>query len=155
MDNLRHIVATLSYRGAKAVRNAPKGFEAFRASETTRTPGQILAHVGDLLDWCLTLARDGKHVWHDSAPLPWEREVERFHTGLASLDDFLASGRPLRAPAERLFQGPLADALAHVGQICLLRRMAGSPVRGENYFKADIATGQTGPDQPPAVYEFE
>jgi hypothetical protein len=151
---LRHTVATLAYRGAKAVREAPEGFAEHRASPTSRTPVQILAHVGDLLGWAIGLA-DGRHEWQDSTPLPWAKEVERFYAGLAALDTRLAASEPLGFPAEKLFQGPIADALTHVGQITLLRRMAGSPVRGESYFRADIAAGRVGPEQSAPRREFD
>jgi hypothetical protein len=151
---LRHTLATLAYRGSKAVRDAPEGFVGYRASPSSRTPGQILAHVGDLLDWAVGLA-DGRHEWHDSPPLAWEEEIGRFHAGLATLDQRLASDAPLGFSGERLFQGPIADALTHVGQITLLRRMAGAPVRGENYFKAEISAGRVGPDQSPPRREFD
>jgi hypothetical protein len=151
---LRHTVAALAYRGGKAVRNAAPSFSGFRASEQTRTPAEILAHVGDLLDWALSTAR-GETKWADSPPLAWEAQIDRFHAALRAFDDFLASDAPLAAPPEKLFQGPVADALTHVGQIAMLRRMAGSPVRGENYFVADIATGRVGPEQPPPRKEFD
>jgi hypothetical protein len=151
---LRHTVATLAYRGCKAVRNVPAGFADFQAYESSRTPGQILAHIGDLLDWGLSIAR-GKQTWTESAPLPWERGTTRFFAALKSFDDYLASGEPLQAPAERLFQGPVADALTHVGQIAMLRRMAGGPVKGESYFVADIASGRVGPEQAAPRKEFD
>jgi hypothetical protein len=138
---LRHTIATAAYRGGKALRDAPEGFSDFKAAEGSRTAGQILAHVGDLFDWALILARDGKHEWHNSVPLPWPRETERFRAGLAALDAHLASPLPLNAPAEKLFQGPIADALTHIGQIAMLRRLAGAPIQGENYFRAEIAAG--------------
>jgi len=153
-DFLRHVLATLAYRGSKAVRGAPEGFAAFRASPTARTPAEILAHVGDLLDWALALAR-GAEKWHDSTPLRWDDEVVRFHRALVSLDEFLAGQEPLAATPERLLQGPLADALTHVGQITLLRRLVGTPVRAENYARAEIAAGRVGPDQPAPVREFD
>ena len=151
---LRHTVATLAYRGGKTLRGAPPNFASFQAAPTTRTPGQILAHIGDLLDWALCMAK-GKQEWHDSTPLPWDQEVARFFTAVQAFDDYLASGSPLGFPAEKLFQGPIADALTHVGQIAMLRRMAGAPVRGENYFKADIVEGRVGADQSPARREFD
>lgn len=153
-EMLRHALATLAYRGAKAILGAPQGFAEFRASETTRTPGQILAHIGDLLDWALSLAK-GMEKWHNSAPLPWEKSAERFFTALRAFDDYLASAAPLGCPAERLFQGPVADALTHVGQMSMLRRLAGVPVRGENYFVADIVAGQLGPEQSAPKREFD
>src|ERR1035438_6126598 len=105
---MRHALATLAYRGGKAVRNASEGFAEFRASESVRAPGQILTHIGDLMDWGLSMA-NGKREWHDSKPLTWEKEVERFFTALKKFDDFLASSESLQAPPEKLFQGPIAD----------------------------------------------
>jgi hypothetical protein len=151
---LRHTLATLAYRGGKAVRDMPDAVAAFRASATTRTPAEILAHVGDLLDWSLALA-DGRHVWHDSAPQSWPEEVARFFTALARLDARLASDAPLGFTEQQLFQGPIADALTHVGQITMLRRMFGSPVRGENYLMADIVAGRVGPEQSAPRREFD
>jgi len=151
---LRHTIATLAYRGGKAVCGAPASFAEFRASETTRTPGQILAHIGDLLDWALSVA-EGRERWHNSAPLPWEREIERFFSALGKFDGYLSSGGQLHVSPEKLFQGPVADALTHVGQINLLRRLAGIPVRGENYFVAEITTGRVGPNQAAPKHEFD
>ena len=151
---LRHTVATLAYRGGKAVRGASADFAAFRAFETSRTPAEILAHIGDLLDWALSVAK-GEESWHNSAPLAWDAEVQRFFTALGALDAYLGSEAPLAETAEKLFQGPVADALTHVGQIAMLRRLAGSAVRGENYHRAQIAIGRTGADQAAARREFD
>jgi hypothetical protein len=151
---LRHTIATLAYRGGKTVTNAPQGFATFRVGESTRTPAEILAHIGDLLDWALWQAK-GQHRWHGSPPLPWEEEVARFFAALTRLDAFLASDEPLGYEAEKIFQGPIADALTHVGQIAMLRRLAGAPVRGENYFKAEIVAGRVGPEQSKKRVEFE
>lgn len=150
---LRHTLATLAYRAGKTLRDAPESFASFRAGKTTRTPAEILAHVGDLFDWALSMAR-GATEWRDSAPLPWGREVTRFFGALKALDDYLASSEPLHATAAELFQGPVADALTHTGQLAMLRRLAGAPIRGENYAQADIAAGRTGPDQAPPRREF-
>jgi hypothetical protein len=153
-EMLRHTVATLAYRGAKAVRGATASFASFKASETTRTPAQILAHVGDLLDWALSIA-SGKETWHNSEPLAWDKEVERFHTALKSFDEYLASEGKLDASCERLSQGPIADALTHVGQIAMLRRIAGEPMKGENYSRARIEAGRVGADQETPKREFD
>ncbi len=149
---LRHTLATLAYRGGKALRDAPPEFAEFRGG--TRTPVQILAHIGDLMDWALSLA-NGEQVWRDAPPLPWDQEVARFFAAVQAFDARLASGEPLRATPEALFQGPIADALTHVGQIAMLRRMAGAPIKGENYFKAEIAAGRLDPEQSKARVEFE
>jgi hypothetical protein len=150
---LRHTLATVAYRGGKAVRNAPEGFAEFQAGEGVRTPGQILAHVGDLFDWALSIAM-GNQKWQDSKPLPWEQEVARFLAALKKFDDFLASSEPVHAPYEKLLQGPVADALTHIGQINILRRLASAPVKGESYYVADIQTGRVGADQAKPKREF-
>jgi len=150
---LRHALATLAYRGGKAIRNASQGFAEFHANESVRSPGQILAHIGDLMDWAHSMAT-GKREWHDSKPLAWVQEVERFFAALKEFDDFLASSQPLQATPEKLFQGPIADALTHVGQISMLRRLAGEPVKAENFYKAEIATGRVGAYQAKPKLEF-
>ena len=151
---LRHTLATLAYRGAKALRGAPEGFADFRIADKSRTPGQILAHLGDLLDWALYLAK-GEHKWHDSVPLDWTQGTLRFFAALEAFGAFLESDQPLECSPEKPFQGPIADALTHVGQISMLRRLAGAPVLGENYFLAPITAERLGVDQPAAVKEFE
>jgi hypothetical protein len=151
---LRHTLATLAYRGGKAIRNAPASFASHRECDSSRTPAQILAHIGDLMDWGLSIAA-GSEAWHDSTPLEWNQECARFFAALKKFDDYLATGKPLQAPVEKLFQGPVADALTHVGQIAMLRRMAEAPIKGESYYAADIAIGRVGPDQAPPRKEFE
>lgn len=153
-EMLRHTVATLAYRGAKALRGASPSFASFKASETTRTPVQILAHIGDLLDWAVTIA-EGNETWHVSNPKPWKQEVKRFHTALARLDRCLSKPGELDASCERIFQGPVADALTHVGQIAMLRRLAGEPIKGENYSRAQIKAGRVGADQGKPKREFD
>jgi hypothetical protein len=151
---LRHTLATLAYRGAKAIRNAGPSFADYGSPETSRTPAKILAHVGDLMDWGLAMS-DGRREWHDSVPLAWERECERFFTALKKFDDYLASQRPLEVSAEKLFQSAIADALTHIGQIAMLRRMAGVPIKGENYYVAEITVGRVGADQAAPRKEFD
>lgn len=151
---LRHAIATVAYRGGKALRGAPEGFAEFRVGENSRTPGQILAHIGDLFDWALSLVK-GAQKWNGSEPLPWDKGSQRFFAGLEALDAFLASDVPLGCSTERLFQGPIADALTHVGQISMLRRLAGAPVRAENYFTAEIVVGCAGAEQAKPRMEFD
>ena len=150
---LRHTLATVAYRGGKALRGAPESFASFSIGEKPRTPAKILAHLGDLFDWALSMAR-GETSWHDSQPLAWDAEVARFFAALKRFDDFLASQEPLLSSADGLFQGPIADALTHIGQIAMLRRLAGCPIKGENYFRAKITLGRVGFEQAPPSAEF-
>src|SRR5690242_15133695 len=129
---LRHILATLVYRGAKTLREAPPEFSAFRPADGSRSAGEILSHICDLLDWALSQAR-GEERWRNSQPQAWAADAERFFAAATAFDAYLASGETLHAEPGKLFQGALADALTHVGQIAMLRRLAGGPVRAENY----------------------
>ena len=150
---LRHTVATVAYRGGKAVREAPASFAAYSPDGSPRTPAAILAHIGDLFDWALTQAK-GAEAWNDSTPLEWDREVERFFSALKRFDDYLASDAPLAATPERLFQGAVADALTHVGQIAILRRLGGARMKSENYSRAEIVVGRVGAEQTTPRREF-
>jgi len=151
---LRHTVATLAYRASKAVRNAPPGFSIFQVAPGSRTPGQILAHLGDLMDWALSQAR-GQQRWTDTPPGDWTADVDRFFRSIGELDAYLASDADVNFGALKIFQGAIADSLTHVGQINMLRRIAGAPVRGENYSRADIAAGRVTLEQPVPRAEFD
>ncbi len=151
---LRHTLATLAYRAGKAVRDAPPLFAAFAVAPGSRTPEQILAHMGDLFDWALSMVK-GKQTWRNSTPLPWDQEVARFFAALEAFDAYLGSDEPLGWPIERLFQGPIADALTHTGQLTMLRRLAGSPIKAENYAMAVIAVGTVGVTQAAPRVEFD
>lgn len=150
---LRHVTATIAYRGGKVVRDAPAGLAELRVSDTSRTSLEILAHIGDVLDWAVSIAT-GNEIWHDSKAKTWDEQVARFFDSLGRLDEVL-SADTVACPAEPLFQGPLADTLTHIGQIAMLRRLVESPVRGENYFKADIKAGRVGATQAKPAREFE
>jgi hypothetical protein len=150
---LRHALATLAYRARKVVDGSPAHFGEVRACESGRSAVEILAHMADLMNWVVRLARaeQGKPKVEKRS---WDSEVTRFYAALKEADDCLASSEPMRCEPAALLQGPIADALTHVGQLAMLRRLAGSPVRGENYFIADIVVGRVGREQAPAREEF-
>ena len=149
---LRHTLATLAYRAARALENAPEAFATF--PDAGRQPIQILSHMGDLFDWALSMA-EGNPRWHVSQPLAWPAEQQRFFSSLAAFDNCLAAPSPVHAPLELLLQGPVADALTHVGQLAMLRRLSGLPTRGENFYVAAIAAGQVSAEQPAPVQPFK
>lgn len=138
----RHLLATVAFRANVAISDAPKDFASFKIAEIIRTPAEILAHIGDLVEGSYFLMK-GEFVHLNSAPLEWKDEVKRFFTAVKDFDMFLASDEPLRQPIEKLTQGPLADALTHIGQIIMLRRAFGSPVQAASYFEAEIIPGKT------------
>ncbi|MBI1798028.1 MAG: hypothetical protein HY076_08320 [Candidatus Eisenbacteria bacterium] len=151
---LRHAVATLAYRAAKAVRGVPPAFAGFTPGPTTRTPVEIVAHMGDLFDWALSMA-NGTPKWNTATPQPWDAECARLFAAIRAFDERLASGAPLHYELTRLFQGPVADALTHTGQLTMLRRLSGAPMKGESYNRADVAIGRVGADQTPAESKYE
>jgi len=145
---LRHTLATLAYRAGKTVRGTPAAFGEFRADEKSPRVVEILAHMGDLMDWVLTMLK-GAQKWNTAKPLPWEQEIARFFASLAAVDGYLASGGAIAWEPGRVFQGGIADALTHTGQLAMLRRLSGYKMKGENYSKADIEAGRVGIDQVP------
>jgi hypothetical protein len=155
LELLRHTVATLAYRAAKTMRGAPPSFADFKPGPTSKTPVQVVAHMGDLFDWALTLIR-GEWIWNNATPLP-DQECLRFFAALKRFDDALASGQPIKVELTKLFQGPIADALTHTGQLAALRRLADCPMKSESYPHAEIVIGRVGYEQTPAnpKYEFD
>ncbi|HWV98805.1 MAG TPA: hypothetical protein VNZ64_03830 [Candidatus Acidoferrum sp.] len=155
LELLRHTVATLAYRAGKTMRGAPASFADFKPGPTTRTPVEIVAHMGDLFDWALTLVH-GSPKWNSAQPGPWDAEVARFFAALKKFDDALAT-ESVKLELSRIFQGPIADALTHTGQLAMLRRLAGSTMKSESYRHADIVVGRVGIEQTPAnpKYEFD
>jgi hypothetical protein len=150
---LRQLAATLAYRAAKVLRGVPSSFGGFTCGESTRTPVRIVGHMADLMAWGTSIASGG-YDWKAGGGDDWQTEVDRFFTGLAALDAALAAD-DFNGSIEKLIQGPLADALTHVGQLALMRGMAGVPVRPESYAKASIAIGRVGPDQATPGREFD
>jgi hypothetical protein len=151
---LRQLAATLAYRAAKVLRDAPPGFGAQAFGHSTRLPVRIVAHMADLMTWGVSMAAGGKE-WKAEGGDDWATEVDRFFTGLAALDAAIAADGPFAGSIEKLIQGPFADALTHVGQLSMLRGMAGAPVRPESYARATIVPGRVGLEQAPPGFEFD
>lgn len=150
---LRQLAATLAYRAAKVLRDVPPSFAHYTCGESTRTPVRIVAHMADLMTWGTSIAKGG-YEWTPGGGDDWNTEVDRFFGGLAGLDAALAAD-DFNGSIEKLIQGPLADALTHVGQLAMLRGLAGAPVRPESYAKATITIGRIGRDQAPPDREFD
>jgi hypothetical protein len=151
---LRQLAATLAYRAAKVLRDVPPDFGSTSFGEATRRPVRIVGHMGDLMAWAVSIAK-GAVTWNPAGGDDWQTEVTRFFDGLAALDRELAADGPVAGSIEQIIQGPLADALTHVGQLAMLRGMAGAPIRPESYAKAEIVAGRVGLDQAPARREFD
>lgn len=156
IEFFRHTLATLAYRAAKTMRGAPESFADFNPGPTSNTPLRIVAHMGDLFDWAFTML-SGDPKWNTSEPKDWPHECSRFFASLKRFDDYLESGLPIQYDLGCIFQGPVADAFTHTGQLAMLRRLHGSPMKGENYMRADIVIGHVTAHQTPAnpKYEFD
>ena len=151
---LRHTLATLAYRAGKTVRGTPPEFGSFRATGGSPSVVETLSHMGDLMDWVLHTVK-GEPKWTTATPQPWEQEIARFFAAIGALDAYLASGTPIRYEPGRVFQGGIADALTHTGQLAMLRRLSGYKMKGESYNRADIVIGRVGIDQTPADPKVE
>ena len=138
---MRHCVAALAYRAAQALRGTPETLATFRACESSMTCGEILTHMTSLIDWTCRMAI-GEERGAKPEAAGWREEIGRFYTALERFDNHLASDLPMAVSEEKLLQGPVSDALSHVGQLATMRRMAGVPMGRQNYFKADVRPGE-------------
>ena len=89
-----------------------RDFSAFPRRSGSRSAGEILAHMGDLLDWGVSIVR-GAQAWQNAPPQSWDADVDRFFKGLAAFDAALASAGDIACSDGQLFQGPVADLLTH------------------------------------------
>ena len=147
---LRHFLAALAYRTQKALRGAPSSFAEFSAGNRVRTPHDVVHHMDDVLGYALTYFRGGRYraVKLDD----FSDQVASFHRKLEALAEEIGKGSPFRdTTPEQMLQGPFADAMTHVGQLAMLRRLSGSPVAPENFIVADVRAENLGPEQPAPV----
>jgi hypothetical protein len=139
---LRHLVATIAYRASHALRAAPEGFENVRLAEGSKTAGELVFHITQVLSFAMATITGTERVRYQ--PQDWTREVERFYALLGQLDASLAAGASMEEGMDlKLVQGPLADALTHVGQLLSMRRKAGAPIAPTSYLTARVEAGRT------------
>lgn len=100
-----------------------------------------------------TRVRSSREAGIGADPLPdLAAEITRFHAMLEDLARHLTVDTELKGTTEeRLLQGPFADAMAHAGQLAMLRRLSGSPVPPENFIEAAVDPANLGPQQPEPV----
>jgi hypothetical protein len=143
---LRHYLASIAYHATKALKDAPENYPELDIGKDVRTPKRLLHHITGVLTYA-----DSFYEHYETTHLPcknWDEEVSLFYETLARLNKSIQEGKPRGVTEEQLLQGPLSDSMAHVGQLLMLRRLAGSPIPSENFIYADIKTGQIGPNQP-------
>ena len=146
---LHHFLAAIAYRLQKALRGAPDTFPEFRVAPMVRTPHELVCHITSVLGYARTYFIGGTF---SLTPSDWESDIQALHAMLADFGRHLSDGTPFRNTDEKhMLQGPLADAMTHVGQIAMLRRLAGSPVHPENFIVANISATNLTSDQPEPV----
>jgi hypothetical protein len=151
---LRHALATLAYRAEKVLRDPPAQFADLRVSPMSRSPLEIVGHLADLMEWGTRLA-EGEYTWSAGPMDDWLSVRDRFFRGLSAFDAALERSTFEKHSAGVIFQAPVADALTHVGQLALLRGVAGAPVRPESYARAEIRAGRVGAEQSSVRKEFD
>jgi hypothetical protein len=153
-DLVRHLLATLVYRTTKIIHDAPELYPTISIGNNVRTPEKVLGHINSLIQlsnrfWSPERPVSMANRRKDSGKKGWELEVDLFYKMAAEFDETLAKYPvPRKYTPEKVLQGPFMDAFTHVGQLALLRRMAGAPIDGESYWMADVRVGHVGQDQP-------
>ena len=144
---LQHFLAALAYRTQKAVRGAPASYAEFSAYTHSRTPHELVWHMTGVIGYARTFLHGGE--WAPPRLDTFADELQRFHDTLEQLGaDFANPALAAAITDEQFLHGPLADAMTHVGQLAMLRRMVGSPVPSENFIMADVRADNLGADQP-------
>ena len=144
---LLHFLAAIAYRAQKALRDAPESYGDFHAGMNVRTPHELVRHITSVLGYARTFFVGG--VWRPALLPTLGEEVVRLHEVIEGLGRLIESGGEPSIRPEQLLQGPLADAMTHVGQLAMLRRLAGAPVAPENFVFAKVDANNLGPDQAP------
>jgi len=148
-EMLRHFLASIAYRGTKAIKNAPEIYPNLYIGKGVRTPVRILHHITGVLTYAHSFYEHYDTTHFDMTS--WDAEVDKFYNILLKLDKSFQEKKPSEVTEDQLLQGPLSDSMAHIGQLLMLRRMADSPVPSENFIFADIRKGEVGSDQPDPV----
>ena len=143
---LCHFLASIAYHTQKALRDAPAGFESFRIGAKSRTPQELIKHMDSVLGYARTVFIGGAYK---NTILPtMQLQVEQLHKTIEDLAKHFANGKVLNdVTEEQLLQGPLSDAMTHIGQISFLRRLHGSPVPSEDFVYAKISAENLGVNQ--------
>jgi hypothetical protein len=148
-DMIRHFLASIAYHATKAIKNAPDNYPELDIGKGVKNPRRILHHITGVLSYAHSFYEHYDTTYFDMKS--WDEEIEAFYDILFKLDKSFQEKSLNKATLEQLLQGPLSDTMAHVGQLLMLRRMAGSPIASENFLYADIQKGVLGPNQPEPV----
>jgi hypothetical protein len=137
---LQRLIDGLGYRFHWATAELTSSDYAFSPGAGCQTIGALVGHVWGLVNWIhLTIAGEGAS-WRPSDPAE-----QRLHTlallgevreRLETLDEEALFALHIDDhPFWHLLNGPLSDALTHVGQIASFRRLHGNPVPRHSVFR--------------------
>ena len=139
IDLLRHSLSTIRYRADVSLQDAPEGFGEFELGSGTRTPVEIIAHICQVLTFTIKALDPETTLVPSSKSKTLDARIRQLNRCLHDADILFRDITDMKADtAKRLLQGPIADALTHVGQRAMLRRCAGAPIEGENLFEAEM-----------------
>lgn len=111
---------------------------AFRPAEDVMSVTELVRHVWGLVNWVGISVLGEPHrkpeeieaIRNQILEIMWElREAVR-SMGEEDLGKVTVDGRPFW----HIINGPISDALTHVGQVNSFRRLSGNPVYGANVF---------------------
>lgn len=131
-----HLLDTLIYRFRSSVSKVDASFGNFEIGHGVRSPIEILYHMRGVIYYGNKAITDKRTEM--SPILSWDEEVALFLESVERLKENISNAQFSEETAFRMVQGPISDALTHVGQLAMLSRVHGHPIDKENFFKADI-----------------
>lgn len=140
-EYLRHTLATIAYRFQKSVSVAGKGFAGFSLGKGSRNTTEIIHHIYHVLWWTRVFVQEERFINEKPEKLSFALEIKRVNSELAVLDKVFSETALGMDFSKRLLQGPLSDVLTHIGQLSMLSRLNGHPIKGEDFSSAEISTG--------------
>lgn len=138
--SIRHTLATLGYRTGWALTDIPDNYPDFKPGNEAMSPSEIMLHMADLMQGPNNHFKGKEYV-----PIEvegFENRVKRFFIELEELDKTVANAEIDRDKLLKMFQGPMIDAMTHVGQLMVIHRLCGHPKKAKQYFLKDIQIGK-------------
>jgi len=138
-DSLRAYLGAIAFRFSYLAKNLESEFAEFDAGHGVRKPIEIIRHMSELINFCMSQYKTVES--RDLEQLDWRGEKERFLALVKEFDRAIVNGTSFNndlMQAEKMWQGPLADIMTHIGQLVMLRRLWGSPVEKISYWQAPV-----------------
>ncbi len=134
---IQHFLKVLSYRFEKAIHNAAESYPKHASGHGIRTPLELLGHMNGVLEFAISSLKNQPR--RNIPEQSWQEQITLYYEKLKELNQLMQENSFDTDTLERILQGPLADAMTHIGQLAMMRRLANSAIAGENYFAADMS----------------